>query len=200
MKICGITRLEDGLAAAELGADMVGFVFAKSPRRVAPEAAAEIISRLPRTVEKVGVFVKEPAERVIDVAERCGLTIVQLHGEEPPEFYRALPVPVIKVFSLGRGRPPDPSRYADSVDYFLLDTFVPGLAGGTGRSFDWSLARGFGGSLPIIVAGGLNPENVQHAIKAANPFAVDAASGIESSPGIKDRGKMAEFIKRAKEV
>lgn len=200
MKICGITRLQDGLAAAKMGADMVGFVFAKSPRRVAPEAAAEIISKLPRDVEKVGVFVEEPAQRVNDVTDRCGLTIVQLHGEEPPEFYRAVTVPVIKVFSLGRGPAPDPARYVDEVDYFLLDTFVPGLAGGTGRSFDWSLARGFGGSVPTIVAGGLNPENVRQAIKAASPFAVDVASGIESSPGIKDRAKMAEFINRAKEV
>ena len=114
-----------------MGADMLGFIFAKSPRRVEPGVAAEIISRLPENVEKVGVFVEEPAERVADIAKQCGLTLVQLHGEEPPEYYRAIPLPAIKVFQLGREENPDPAPYEGVVDFFLLDTFVPGLPGGT---------------------------------------------------------------------
>lgn len=195
-----MTRPEDGLAAAKMGADMLGFIFAKSPRRVEPGVAAEIISRLPETVEKVGVFVEEPADKVADIAEKCGLTLVQLIGDISPEACRSLPVPAMKVFHLGREKNPDPAPYEGVVDFFLLDTFVPGLPGGTGKTFDWSLARGFGGTVPIIVAGGLNPGNVGAAIAAANPFGVDVASGTESSPGIKDHAKMAEFIKRAKEV
>ena len=112
VKICGITRPEDGLAAAKMGADMLGFIFAKSPRRVEPGVAAEIISQLPESVEKVGVFVEEPAERVADIATRCGLTLVQLHGEESPAYCREFSVKVVKSFRVkGTRMPPGISRY-----------------------------------------------------------------------------------------
>lgn len=200
VKVCGITNIPDALAAANLGADMVGFVFAKSPRMIAPEIATQITSILPESVEKVGVFVNEPADVVRSVASRCGLTLVQLHGEQTPEFCPGLGVPVIKSLRIGRGRVPDPGDWAGVAKFLLLDTYVPGKAGGTGETFDWGLARGLAGKIPFILAGGLGPDNVASAIRAAKPFAVDAASGLEISPGRKDHEKMARFIRRAKEV
>ena len=195
IKICGITRSEDALAAADLGTDAIGFVFAPSPRRVSPDKAREIVMALPPLVQTVGVFVDEDPEKVLSIAALCRLDMLQFHGKESPDYCRRFGQRVIKAM---RVHGPDSlkgcSEYAGGVDAFLLDTYVRGQQGGTGRTFDWDLAldaKRFG---RIILAGGLNPDNVTAAIAAVNPYAVDTSSGLEQEPGIKDHEKMARFI------
>ncbi len=198
VKICGITRLEDALAAYEAGADALGFVFyPKSPRCVSVETAREIAEALPPFASSVGVFVDAPMEHVRRTAERVGLRAVQLHGNEPPAYCAELGVPAVKAF-----------RVRDSVDFpfeayrgcaaFLLDAYVKGEPGGTGRSFRWELAREACRRRRVILAGGLTPENVERAIQTVQPHAVDVSSGVEVSPGVKDHEKTAAFIRTAK--
>ena len=197
IKICGITNLEDALLAAELGADALGFIFfAQSPRKVAPETAREIIAQLPPFVASVGVFVDEAATLVQEVAARVGLDWVQLHGQESPEYCRNLGRNVIKGF---RMRDEDSLRrladYQGAAQALLLDTYKQGQVGGTGTAFDWRLAREAKQYGWIILAGGLNPENVAQAIATAGPQAVDVASGTEAAPGKKDPAKLRAFFK-----
>ncbi|MFZ5632702.1 MAG: phosphoribosylanthranilate isomerase [Bacillota bacterium] len=195
VKICGICDLKAAKAAVDAGADALGFVFAPSRRRISPDDAREIIKKLPPFVSRVGVFVDPTLEEVIDTAGYAGLDTIQLHGDEPPEFCRRIPYQVIKSFAVS-GKP-DPGlmgRYR--VDAYLLDTQVPGSRGGTGRTFDWRLASGLRVG-PLIVAGGLTPENVQEAVKAFRPYAVDVSSGVESG-GRKDIKKITDFIRRVK--
>jgi len=196
IKICGITNLEDARLAAELGAHALGFIFyPKSPRAVAPDAAREIIRNLPPLVMTVGVFVDEEAELVRETAERAGLDWVQLHGQESPEYCRSLGRRVIKGFRIkDQGSLSPLPDYRDAVQAFLLDTYKAGTAGGTGETFDWMLARQAVALWPIILAGGLNPENIGQAIKVAQPAAVDVASGVETSPGKKDPEKIRAFF------
>ncbi len=196
IKICGITNLEDALLAADLGAHALGFIFyPKSPRKVAPEAAREIIRRLPPFVVSVGVFVDEDAAMVRDLAASLGLDWVQLHGQESPDYCRSLGRRVIKgcrvqdESSLAGLAP-----YQGAVQAFLLDTYKKGQAGGTGESFDWRLAREARKYGPIILAGGLTPENIGRAISEAQPQAVDVASGVEAAPGKKDPEKLRAFF------
>jgi phosphoribosylanthranilate isomerase len=197
VKVCGITNLEDALVAAEAGADALGFVFAPaSPRRVEPEEAAAIAARLPRGIKTVGVFVDAPAQEVLRVAQLCRLDLVQLHGQEGPEFCTALPVRAIKAF---RVRGPETlaalAAYREAAWALLLDGYLPGQAGGTGRGFDHSLAleakRFFG---KIIVAGGLSAESVAQTVQMVRPFGVDASSRLEISPGLKDHQLVRQFI------
>jgi phosphoribosylanthranilate isomerase len=202
IKICGITNLEDARLAADLGAHALGFIFyPKSPRSVRPEAAREIIDNLPPFVMTVGVFVDEEAGAVRGIAEIAGLDWIQLHGQESPEYCCSLGRRVIKGFRIK-----DPSSlsllhdYQGSVQAFLLDTYKAGTAGGTGETFDWALARKARELGPIILAGGLTPANVAQAIHAAQPAAVDVASGVEAAPGKKDPGKLREFFEAVKEV
>jgi phosphoribosylanthranilate isomerase len=202
IKICGITNLEDARLAADLGAHALGFIFyPKSPRSVRPEAAREIIDNLPPFVMTVGVFVDEEAGAVRGIAEIAGLDWIQLHGQESPEYCCSLGRRVIKGFRIK-----DPSSlsllhdYQGSVQTFLLDTYKAGTAGGTGETFDWALARKARELGPIILAGGLTPANVAQAIHAAQPAAVDVASGVEAAPGKKDPGKLREFFEAVKEV
>jgi phosphoribosylanthranilate isomerase len=198
VKICGITSVEDALQAAQAGADALGFVFyERSPRNLDPIRAATIISRLPPFVQTVGLFVNADAGFVNDTADRCRLDLVQLHGDEPPEYCEKISRRVIKAF-----RVRDAASLAPVKDYrvagILLDAYSPGAFGGTGLSFNWELAgiaREFG---PVILAGGLDPDNVREAVERVAPFAVDVSSGVESSPGRKDPEKVREFIKRAK--
>ena len=197
IKICGITNLEDALLAAELGADALGFIFyAKSPRKVAPEVARSIIAQLPPFVAAVGVFVDEAAAVVEEVAARVGLDWVQLHGQESPDYCRNLGRKVIKVFRIQDG---DSLRlladYQGAAQALLLDTYKKGQVGGTGEIFDWHLAREAKKFGRIILAGGLNPENVAQAIEVAGPDAVDTASGTEAAPGKKDPAKLRAFFK-----
>ncbi len=200
IKICGITNLEDASLAANLGAHALGFIFyPKSPRSVRPDAARAIIDNLPPFITTVGVFVDEEAGVVRGIAETAGLDWIQLHGQESPEYCRSLKRRVIKGFRIKDADSlsilPD---YRESVQAFLLDTYKAGTAGGTGKTFDWTLARQAKESGPIILAGGLTPANVAQAIKAAQPAAVDVASGVEAAPGKKDPEKMKNFIETVK--
>ena len=196
IKICGITNLEDALLAAGLGADALGFIFyPKSPRKVAPDMARAIIAQLPPFVTTVGVFVDEDAALVRDLAARVGLDWLQLHGQESPEYCRSLGRRVIKGFRIrDENSLLDLAAYRGAAQALLLDTYKQGQAGGTGETFDWRLAkeaRQFG---PIILAGGLNPDNVARAIEMAQPQAVDVGSGVETAPGKKDPEKLKRFF------
>ena len=198
VKICGITEVEAALAAVAAGADALGFVFAPSRRRVTKEKAKEIIEMLPPFVDRVGVFVNMPPREVAEIAEFCGLTTIQLSGDEPPDY----PVPerykVIKTFHLREDiLLPDLDRYR--ADAFLFDTYRPGCYGGTGETFNWESLQKIASPKPVILAGGLNPVNVQQAILTVRPYGVDVSSGVESN-GRKDAAKIKEFVKRAKEV
>jgi phosphoribosylanthranilate isomerase len=192
VKICGITNRDDALAAADGGATALGFNFYPgSPRFIEPEAARALIGTLPQRVLKVGVFVNEPAAGVAALAGDLGLDVVQLHGESPESpaglrVWRGLQAgPGFDIASLD----------AIQAEAFLLDAPSQTLYGGTGRSFDWSLARG--ARQRVIVAGGLDETNVRRAIEEAQPWGVDACSRLESAPGRKDHLKMARFLKAA---
>ena len=193
IKICGITNLEDALLAVELGASALGFVFyPKSPRYIAPEAARRIIQHLPPFVTTVGVFVNEREEAILKVVGEAGLDLVQLHGEESPELCVRLFPKVIKAL---RVREVEDLKvitaYQGKIRAVLLDTYVKGIPGGTGQTFNWDLARRaqkFG--LPLVLAGGLRPENIKEALRTVRPFAVDVSSGVETFPGKKDPEKL----------
>jgi phosphoribosylanthranilate isomerase len=196
IKICGITNLADALLAAELGADALGFIFySKSPRKVTPDAAQEIIKRLPPLVLSVGVFVDEEAAVVQELAGRLGLDWVQLHGAETPNYCRSLGRRVIKAFRVrDENSLLELEPYRGAAQAFLLDTYKPGQMGGTGETFNWDLARRARTYGPIILAGGLTPENVARAMELAQPQAVDVASGVEAAPGKKDPEKLRNFF------
>ncbi len=193
VKVCGITNLEDALAAEELGADAVGFVFAPSPRRMTPEAVGRIVAKLPPLLCKVGVFVDTPLEDVQKIMAECNLNLAQLHGSESPEYCSALFPKAIKSF-----RVQDETVLGQLPLYhasaYLLDGYHAQLKGGSGQSFDWEIARKARDLGPIILSGGLNPDNVARAIAAAAPYAVDVCSGVEASPGRKDHDKLRAFI------
>ncbi len=201
IKVCGTTNSEDALAAAELGADAIGFVFAPSPRQVSPEAAREIIKTLPPLVQTVGVFVDEDPERVAYTADFCDLDLLQFHGKETVSYCGGFGRRAIKAF---RVQNEDDlqicSEYIGVVEAFLLDTYVAGQSGGTGVTFDWGLAHAARKYGRIILAGGLNPDNVVAAIRAADPYAVDASSGLEQKPGVKDHAKIAHFIQAVRQT
>jgi len=200
VKICGITNLEDALMAAELGADALGFIFhPRSPRYVAPDAARQIIAGLPPFVLTVGVFVDEEAQTVRDLAARVGLDWVQLHGQESPEYCRSLGRRVIKGFRIQDEKSfKSLAAYQGAAQAFLLDTYKKGQVGGTGATFDWRLAREAKKYGPVILAGGLTPENAARAIEVAQPAAVDVATGVEATPGKKDPEKLRAFFAAVK--
>jgi phosphoribosylanthranilate isomerase len=199
VKICGITRTQDALAAAELGADALGFNFwPRSKRRVEVEKAAEIASELPPFVLRVGVFVNQPRAEVVRIASRTGMQAVQLHGDESPQFCSGFPLPVIKAVRV-EGPRTLAGLDAYTVAAFLLDSPSPGY-GGSGVPFDWDLVGEIGEDRPIILAGGLTPTNVAAAVRKVKPYAVDVAGGVESRPGIKDHRKLARFIRAAKQA
>ncbi len=192
IKICGITNLEDALLAAELGAQALGFIFyPKSPRSIKADAARDIIKILPPLVLSVGVFVDEEAEVVRELAATVGLDWVQLHGQESPEYCRAVGRRVIKGFRIrDHSSLAALPSYRDAVQAFLLDAYRPGIPGGTGETFDWEVARGAKEFGPVILAGGLTAANVAQAINVAQPAGVDVASGVEAAPGKKDPGRL----------
>jgi phosphoribosylanthranilate isomerase len=199
VKICGITSVEDAQAAVAAGADALGFVFfPPSPRHITPPQARHIIRTLPPFVTTVGLFVDVPAAMIHDIAGRCGLDRIQLHGHEPPEFCRLFTPPVIKAFRMKTAC--SLSSLADyEVAAFLLDAYVEGaLPGGTGKSFSWELAARAKPYGPVILAGGLTAENVAAAIVQTRPYGVDVSTGVERSPGVKDHAKVRRFIARAK--
>ena len=196
VKICGMTNYEDAAMAAELGADALGFIFASSPRRISPEKAREIIRKLPPFVKTVAVFVNEDQKTISEIIEYCGIDIAQLHGDEPPELRGNFMCPVIKAFRVkDESSLEDMAPYVNSVKAFLLDTYSRKAAGGTGKVFNWDIAeksRVF--DVPVILAGGLSPANVEEAVKKVRPYAIDVNSGIESRPGKKDHGLMGELF------
>lgn len=201
VKICGITTVDDALAAVEAGADALGFVlYAKSPRHIFPEEAARIIALLPPFVQSVGLFVNEEPQTVNQLAELCRLDLVQLHGDETPDHCRQIHRRVLKAFRVSSLTCLDPIHNYQTAG-FLLDAFSPTSYGGTGTTFNWEIAREAVKRHPrIVLAGGLNPENVAEAVRQVRPWAVDVSSGVESSPGRKDHHKVREFIRAAKEA
>jgi len=195
VKICGITRLEDALVAEELGASAIGYVFyEKSPRFIPPEKAAAVSKELGPFMAKVGVFVDEEPEAVVETVETAGLTAVQLHGSEDARYIECLGgISVIKAF---RVSPDFDTRLLAEYDVsaFLLDTYVEKAYGGTGRTFDWRKARECREYGRIIIAGGLDETNVNEAVSVAEPWGLDVSSGVEKSPGVKDAGKMRKLF------
>jgi len=199
VKICGITNLPDAQVAVEAGADALGFNFyEKSPRCVSPATAAEISRAQPPFTLRVGVFVNPSEELVRRAIGECGLNLLQFHGDEPPEFCTQFGLMSMKAFRV---------RDAESLkelakyhtDAWLLDAYVSDTFGGTGEKFNWHLAAELPKSgRPVFLAGGLTPENVAEAIRQVQPFGVDVSSGVESSPGRKDPGKVCSFINSAK--
>ncbi|MDP2167148.1 MAG: phosphoribosylanthranilate isomerase [Thermodesulfovibrionales bacterium] len=198
VKICGITNIEDALAAAGLGADALGFVFYKgSPRYIAPDEAKKIISRLPPFISAVGVFVDEKTDDVLMMAGHAGIDIVQFHGHEPPEAC-IIDRRVIKAVRVKELSDLEPLKRYGGVSAFLLDTYAPDALGGTGRIFNWDIALEAKLMGRVILAGGLTPENVQQAVRWVHPYAVDVSSGVEKEKGKKDHINMGLFIARAK--
>ncbi len=201
VKICGITNLDDALAAVEAGADALGFMlYEASPRCVSIEAAQAIAAKLPPHILRVGVFVNPEPELVMLAMRRCDLSLLQFHGNETPDFCTQFGVMSMKAFRI---------KDADSLnqlsdfptDAFLLDSFVAGKQGGTGEKFNWELAveaKKFG--KPIFLAGGLTPQNVAEAVRQVQPFGVDVSSGVEASPGKKDHDKVRAFIQAVRSV
>lgn len=203
IKICGITRPADALAAATAGADAIGLVFAKSPRRVTPRMARQIVAALPPYISAVGVFVNARAATVMRTAAEVGLSEVQLHGDESPDFLEKLDgFRVTKALRVRDGSFIDRVRAfsATGVQAILLDAFSRGTRGGTGRRFDWDLvvdARKAGAlddTTPLILAGGLTPLNVRAGIRRIRPWGVDVSGGVETAPGKKCPEKIARFI------
>lgn len=195
IKICGITRVADGVAAAEAGADAVGLVFyPKSPRYLSLLTARAVADALPPFVTTVGLFVNPNVREVEAVLEAVPIDLLQFHGDETPEFCRRFGVPYLKAARVKAGVDllQYASRFADARG-LLLDAFVPGAFGGTGERFDWELIPPHR-PLPIVLSGGLTPDNVGDAVRRVRPWAVDVSSGVEAGKGIKDPSKIASFI------
>jgi phosphoribosylanthranilate isomerase len=201
VKICGITNLNDAHAAVAAGADLLGFNFYKpSPRYIAPERAREIIDQLPGSILTAGVFVNEESPEVVkSIANTSGVKALQLHGDESPDYCRALDS-VIKTFAVSAGFEIEQLEAYD-VDAIMLDTKDNRLRGGTGRVFDWSIAQRVSRLVPkLYLAGGLSPENVGEAVAAVRPYAVDACSSLEERPGIKNHERMRVFVNKVRSV
>lgn len=210
IKICGNTSLGDALAAAQAGADALGFVFAGSPRQLSVSAAAAIVRRLPDSVEKIGVFVEQSPEEIYMIVRSCCLTGVQLHSEMRPDLPARLherlgpKLRILRVVHFG----PDAAQQAEAlsqdhdIDAVLIDSRTSTAVGGTGIAFDWQLARKTifqnARQRKLIAAGGLNPDNVAEAVAKLRPWGIDVASGVESAPGVKDLEKVQAFIANAR--
>ena len=199
IKICGITRFEDARIAANLGVDALGFIFFKnSPRYISPEDAALITSQLPPFVSRVGVFVNETIETILDTARIAGLNAIQLHGSESPEFCHQIYLPVLKAFSVK----PDfdmsiLSNYKTSG--ILLDTWNGAMHGGSGKTFDWTIAKNICSHFEnVVIAGGLGPSNIEEALNTVHPYGIDINSGVEIMPGVKNPHKMRDAVRIVK--
>lgn len=201
VKICGITRLEDLHAACEAGADALGFVFySKSPRNLSIEQAVALTQALPPFVQSVGLFVDAEPGFVRTVLDAVPLDLLQFHGDETPGYCRQFGRPYLKAVRVRQGT--DLLKYGyDFADAraLLLDAYVPGVPGGTGERFDWKLIPA-AIPKPIVLSGGLNPDNVAEAVRTVHPWAVDVSSGVEAAPGIKDANKVAAFVEQAKKL
>jgi phosphoribosylanthranilate isomerase len=201
IKICGITRVEDALVAARLGADYLGFIFVPvSPRCVTSATAraiADAVHDSGATTKLVGVFRDETPAEVNRIAAAAGLDFAQLHGDEPDEHARVIDVPVIKAFRVGETLPSTDAH--GSAAMLLFDSRDDRRAGGTGRRFDWTLLADYPRTRPFFLAGGIDPDNVAAAISAVRPSAIDIASGVEESPGIKSHERMQRLFERVRQ-
>lgn len=196
VKICGVTGVADALAAAEEGADYIGLIFARSPRRIDTKTAHDILWNLPRNVEAVGVFMNQPLQEVKEILDSTGLKIAQLHGEEPPEFCRRVGIPVIKAFDTFSGPALERLKAYDAFA-FLLD--VPKGGGARTRiDPDWALLAKRHGR--VILAGKLTAATVGELVVRVRPYGVDCCAGTEKSPGVKDRSRLRDFIRAAREA
>lgn len=197
IKICGITNLKDARLALEVGADILGFVFyPKSKRAVRPETVRDIIRELPPLTNTVGVFVNESRQTMLRYFRDCGLSAIQLSGNESLEFANSIGIPVLKTVPVGEGEihlgTPAPQVR------FLLDSAVPGSFGGSGQAANWQNSKKLARQFPLFLAGGLNPENIEQAVQEVKPAGVDVSSGVEAAPGIKSEQKLRAFISRAR--
>jgi phosphoribosylanthranilate isomerase len=204
IKFCGVTTVEDAYSAVAAGAWAIGLIlWPESERACAPDRAAEIAAALRRRVEVAGVFVNPELDALAELAHGLGLTMIQLHGDEGPAFCaevaRRTGCKVIKAVRVRGGADIQAVR-AFGTEYHLLDSHVAGRRGGSGETFAWELARGHRGPVPMILSGGLNPDNVADAIAVVRPFAVDVASGVEAAPGRKDPAKLVAFARAARSV
>jgi phosphoribosylanthranilate isomerase len=201
VKICGMTRLKDARCAVEAGVDALGFIFyEKSPRAIDPDEARRIIEHLPPFVGAVGVFVNMELHETAAIIRHCRLGYAQLHGSESPEYCRDLacntaPCRLLKAFRVGsHSTAAEIAPYNDCVQGFLLDTFQKSAVGGTGESFDWSIIDRLHLARPLLLAGGLGVDNIRTALESVRPYGVDANSGLETAPGVKDHSHIRRFI------
>jgi len=202
IKICGITNKQDAINASGLNVDMLGFVFYKESKRyVEPKTVRDIANELPPSISRVGVFVNEPKESVIEIAEDASLDMLQFHGDETPEYCHEFKdsYKVIKAFRI-KDKKDLKNINAYDTDFYLLDTYSPDSLGGTGRTFNWKMMEDYEFLKPIILSGGLNPKNVAKAIREVFPYAVDVSSGIERSPGRKDAELMKKFVENVRKA
>ena len=202
VKICGITQIEQGRAIADLGADSIGFIcVSKSPRYVKPEQIKQIVDKLPRKTVKVGVFADRTESEIVSIVDRAGLTAVQLHGAESPEYCQQLrqqlcqkidsAIELIKAFRIkSKESLQETSAYTNCIDTLLLDAYHPQMLGGTGHTINWQDLSQFKPSLPWMLAGGLTPDNVKDALNRLQPDGIDLSSGVERAPGDKDLAKV----------
>lgn len=206
VKLCGITSLDDARLCADAGAWAIGTIFAdESPRRCEVAVAGEIGAAMRRQVEVVGVFRNSPLDEVVELADLCSLTMLQLHGDEGPTFCaEAAHRTGLKVVKAARVRDKASVQalraFRVSVDFHLLDAYVDGVPGGTGKTFPWELANERGPGPPLVLSGGITPDNVAEAMLGVRPFAVDSASGTEASPGVKDAAKVAAFMRAVEQA
>jgi phosphoribosylanthranilate isomerase len=196
IKVCGVTRFEDALLAADLGAWAVGFIFyKKSPRYIDPAKVKKIVAALPREIEKVGVFVNASLKSLLNIQRESGITLFQLHGDETPELVRSVPTPVIKALRLVEKSDLEKARAYNGAWAILVEGATGNERGGTGVRADWDLARQLVDEMPrVILAGGLNALNKREAQEEVGAFGLDLSSGIEDSPGVKNDRKMREFF------
>jgi phosphoribosylanthranilate isomerase len=205
IKMCGVTRLVDAEVAVKAGVDALGFIFhEKSPRDLEPEQARQIIERLPPFIDTVGVFVDKKRREVEEIIQYCCLNYAQLHGKEDPKYCERLarfaaPCRVLKAFRVNSAlTAADIAPYDHHVKGYLLDTYHGQMAGGTGETFDWGLIETLNLGRPLLLAGGLDPDNILAALAAVRPYGVDVNSGVEKKPGIKDHNLIQTFVRRVR--
>ncbi|HZY64734.1 MAG TPA: phosphoribosylanthranilate isomerase [Rubrobacteraceae bacterium] len=200
VKVCGITNHEDAHVAAGAGANAIGLVFAESPRQISVERVREIAMGLPEGLLKVGVFVNEEPEKVLEIGRKVGLDYAQLHGDESPETVAAVRDSGLEVIKALRVRDAGSLERLDEyeADFFLLDAYSEKARGGTGERFDWGVAKALQGYANILISGGLTPENVRAAVEFFEPYGVDASSSLEDAPGVKNGERVRRFVSAAK--
>lgn len=200
VKICGVTRPRDVRMIVKAGADAIGFQMTMGPRKITPGKARRLVALVPPLVTPVGVFVNEPVSRVKKLIKLCGFRAVQLHGDENRAYCSALPVPVLKVIRMRNPKSYRPYR-GFRVAAFLLDSYNKNIPGGTGQSFKSQWARGARAlPAPVLIAGGLTPDNVRQALRSSKAFGVDVSSGVETRPGVKDPRKVSLFVRNARKI